>query len=381
MAKFIVFCADGTWNGPDQDEINDRHTDVTNVYKLFLCLAGVEDEASKRLENEQEKSLAKHGQVMQVAKYIHGVGDSNNPIHKILGGVFGAGIISRIVRGYTFISREYQPGDQIVLLGFSRGAYTARALAGMIAKQGLLAKPFTADKEDAYKWGARAWYHYRSDSGQGNWWTRLVGGISNLPDFLTRRAIKPDDFVAVDSIKAVAVWDTVGALGFPRYDKQHRADVFEFADNRLSSKVEYGFHAVSLDEQRGDFTPSLWESSDRVEQVLFAGAHSDVGGGYPVTNNESGLSDIALLWMIEKLKTTGLQFGCPDCPVTTPDPAGSSHKPWQHVPFKEGVKALRDFNGKGLSVHQSIRQRMIASPVVQEPGEAPTAYQPKNLPI
>lgn len=381
MSKLIIFCADGTWNGPDQDDNEDKSSELTNVYKLFLCLAGVNDAASQALENEQEKRLETNGAIVQVAKYIHGVGDGKNPINKVIGGVFGAGTIKRIVRGYTFISREYETGDHIVLLGFSRGAYTVRALAGMIAKQGVLVKSLTADKEDAYKWGARAWYYYRKESGQGNWWTRLVGGISDLPDFLTRRLIKSRDFVPVERIKAVAVWDTVGALGIPRYNQDHRADVFEFADTQLSPKVEQGIHAVSLDERRGDFTPTLWQQADNVTQMLFAGAHADVGGGYPTTNHESDLSDIALLWMVERLKTLGLAFESANCPSTSPNPAGCSHKPWQHIPFKQGVKTVRSFANKGLSVHESIIQRIQAGPVVQEPGESPSPYKPENLPV
>ncbi|MDD2760155.1 MAG: DUF2235 domain-containing protein [Methylomonas sp.] len=380
MPKTIIFCADGTWNGPDQDDNNDRQPDPTNVFKLFLSLAGDETADSAPLQHEQEKRLTRDGATLQVSKYIHGVGDTRNPINKVLGGVFGAGIIARIVRGYTFISREYEPGDHIVVIGFSRGAYTVRALAGMIAKQGLLAKRLTTDKTDAYRWGARAWYHYRKDSGQGNWWTRLVGGISNLPGFIGSSAVDADDLQPVESIRAVAVWDTVGALGFPRYNKDSRADVFEFANTRLSDKVERGIHAVSLDEQRVDFTPTLWDSAGHVEQMLFAGAHADVGGGYTSLNKESGLSDIALQWMMEKLMPLSVQFGSTDAPALNPDPAGTAHQPWRHFPFADGKKSLRQFAGKGLIVHESVRKRMEAGPVIADPGLSTMPYRPENLP-
>lgn len=378
MSKYIVFCADGTWNGPDQDDDDDnKDSEATNVYKLFLCLDGDDDEKSKLLEYEQEKRLQINGVDVQVAKYIHGVGDGNNPIKKMLGGIFGAGTIARIVRGYTFISREYNAGDHIVIVGFSRGAYTARALADMIATQGLLAKPLTSDNETAYEWGARAWYHYRRDSGQGNWWTRLVGGISDLPAFLTESKIDPaKDLVPVNKIKSVAVWDTVGSLGFPRYDKENRADVFQFANTQLSDKVENGIHAIALDEQRADFTPTLWHQADNVEQWLFSGAHADVGGGYP-EGEESHLSNIPLVWMLERLKQLEVSLSLPNL---TRNAAGISHKPWQHFPFKEGRTALRDFKGKGLSIHDSIRERIKQSPVVQEPNESPEPYDPINLP-
>ncbi|MDB5916410.1 MAG: hypothetical protein JWR40_644 [Massilia sp.] len=93
---------------------------------------------------------------------MHGVGDWSNKLVRMLGGVFGAGVIARIVRGYTFISRNFEPGDKIVLVGFSRGAYTARALGGLIASQGLLnaANPDLDDKESAYRLATAAWHKY-----------------------------------------------------------------------------------------------------------------------------------------------------------------------------------------------------------------------------
>ena len=161
MAKNIIFCADGTWNNPNQDNDGDEIADPTNVYKLFLCLDGMDSPTALLTANEQEKELASNGLTLQIAKYIHGVGDSRNPIGRIIGGAFGAGVISRIVRGYTFISRNYEPGARIFIVGFSRGAYTARALGGLIASEGVLAAPLTVDKEQAYRAGAEAWYQYR----------------------------------------------------------------------------------------------------------------------------------------------------------------------------------------------------------------------------
>lgn len=117
MAKNIVFCADGTWNHPSQGDNSDQSGATTNVFKLFVCLDGVlsTDPDSLLSANEQEKTLTKDGTTPQVAKYIHGVGDSRNPIIKLLGGTFGAGVIARIVRGYTFISRHCESGANILL--------------------------------------------------------------------------------------------------------------------------------------------------------------------------------------------------------------------------------------------------------------------------
>src|SRR5262249_39156332 len=217
-----------------------------------VCLDGVlsTDPDSLLSANEQEKTLTKDGTTQQVAKYIHGVGDSRNPIIKLLGGTFGAGVIARIVRGYTFISRHYESGANIFIIGFSRGAYTARALAGLIISQGVLAPPLTQDKELAYRRGAEAWYRYRKTTTFNPFSLAHLGEIvADLPGFLSSRFLRDTDLVPVDRIAAVAVWDTVGALGIPEFDAQdRRVDAFRFCDTTLSPKVSRGFHAVALDE-------------------------------------------------------------------------------------------------------------------------------------
>ena len=176
MSKNIIFCADGTWNGPDTDHDNDGTPDPTNVFKAFMLLSGEPDPASTLLASEQE--IAEAGPDGQVAKYLHGVGDSRNVIAKLVGGAFGDGIIARIVRGYTFISRHYRPGDRIILMGFSRGAYTARALGGLIANVGLLdtSKYDSNDKALAYRMGILAWRKYREARPPA----RNAGGLRGL---------------------------------------------------------------------------------------------------------------------------------------------------------------------------------------------------------
>jgi len=136
MPKNIVFCADGTWSGLGDGDAEDAvQPGATNVLRLFATLDGRITDDSLRKRDEQEKAARDaDGEPAQVAKYLHGVGDSRNTIRKLLGGVFGEGFIERIVRGYTFVSRNYEAGDRIMLVGFSRGAYTVRALAGMITK-------------------------------------------------------------------------------------------------------------------------------------------------------------------------------------------------------------------------------------------------------
>ena len=381
MTKQIVFCADGTWNGPDKDDDDDVQSNVTNVFKLFSALDGTLSLNTIRNADEQEKVLGGTSPA-QVAKYIHGVGDSRNPIVKLMGGAFGAGMIARIVRGFTFISRNYVPGDAIVIVGFSRGAYTARALAGMIASEGLLAQSLTQDKTNAYRLGARVWYRYRqrTNSTQTSILDKLTQIADDLPGFLSRGSFDASQLVTVDQLRSVAVWDTVGALGLPLYFKDQRIDAFKFTNTSLSTKVQSGFHAISADEQRGDFLPTLWDAAANVTQVAFAGAHADVGGGYPTSNHESELSDIALGWMVSRLQSVGVKFTQPIFDPYNPSPTGTAHKPWRHPPFNAGVIRARDLRNHGVTEDPSIQARIDAGPVVAEPNEPPARYRPASRP-
>ncbi len=378
MPKTIIFCADGTWNGPGQPDV-DTAAKTTNVFKLFLNLTGRDCTASTLLAKEQERVQQDDaGNVMQIAKYLHGVGDSDNPLVKLLGGGLGAGLITRIVRGYTFVSRNHTPGDRIVLTGFSRGAYTARALAGLIAAKGLLdaSKLDLADKDAAYRLGAAVWYAYRRASTQSNpsLFGRLEETVLDLPGFLQRPP--PDDKLRNANIEAIGVWDTVGALGIPAYNvKLDRVDVFEFANKTLSSVVGKAYHAVAIDEQREDFEPTLWDTDPRVTQVLFPGAHSDVGGGYPITGGESGLSDAALAWMTTRLAAHGVQYDAQPTMQSQPDPAGMSHQPWIGTPM---ITKPRQFP-PGLGLSRMVIDRIAAGPVPVEHSPAPARYAPGNL--
>jgi uncharacterized protein (DUF2235 family) len=324
MSKNVIFCADGTWNGPGEPDSDDKTDPATNVFKLFLNMDGKGTPGTTRLENEQELALSDpDGNLVQVAKYLNGVGDSDNFLVKTLGGTIGAGLITRIVRGYTFVSRNFVAGDKIVLVGFSRGAYTARALAGLIATKGLLdaRKLDLADKEKAYRLGSAVWFAYRRAALQAN--PDLLGRfeetILDLPGFL-QKPPSPDQLIPAP-IDTVAVWDTVGALGIPEFNARLvRVDAFRFADTRLSAVVQRGLQAIAVDEQRADFTPTFWNRDPRVTQALFPGAHADVGGGYQVGNNESGLSDGALEWMTDELTKRGVRFSPTPTFLPKPNP-------------------------------------------------------------
>jgi uncharacterized protein (DUF2235 family) len=370
MPKTIVFCADGTWNGPeeqtgksvaDDDDSAGELTGatLTNVVKLYSNLAGRPTPETLRLNNEQEKKLVDaNGNVVQIAKYLHGVGDSQNAITKVLGGVFGVGVIARIVRGYTFVSRYYQPGDAIYIVGFSRGAYTARALAGMITRVGLLdsSRYDVNDKEEAYKRGLAAWHRSKGVTLTGQ---STITSVANrfldfIETFVARTTLTDKDLIANVLVKCVAVWDTVGSVGIPLYMKDKRYDVFRFTDTKLSEKVEFGFHAMAVDEQRADFPVTQWDQRQGIEQAWFVGAHADVGGGYQ--ESESRLSDIALDWMMNKLSGIGVSLATPlTCVPQGQCTVQELHKPWEQVPFKLLARNAR--NPKSSDVfHTTVTQ-------------------------
>jgi uncharacterized protein (DUF2235 family) len=384
MPKNLVFCADGTWNGPGQPDSDDHNSPPSNVFKLFLALAGKDDPATIQLAKEQERTLtAANGAIEQITKYIHGVGDSSNWLVKVIGGGFGAGLIARIVRGYTFISRNYTAGDKIYLVGFSRGAYTARALAGLISAKGLLsaADPAFATKEAAYRAGSAVWQQWRSQVLQGDPLDHLGDIVLDLPGFLQR---PPDPAKMVSApIETVAVWDTVGALGIPIFTAQQTTlDVFQFADKSLSVNVKHGRHAISIDEQREDFTPTLWgldpANPERIIQVLFPGAHADVGGSNPITGDESGLSDCALDWMSGELRRLGVAFADQLTIAVHPQPAGPAHEPWREPLFAVLPRAPRNLP-PALDLSQSVIERLNAGAVHPDPSALPTPYHPANI--
>ena len=385
MTKKIIFCADGTWNGPGHDNENDKSAAPSNVFKLFANLDGRDNAADLRHENEQERALLDDaGTPLQAAKYLHGVGDSDNYLVRLLGGSMGAGLITRILRGYTYVSRNYAAGDEIILVGFSRGAYTARALGGLICAKGVLdaGRQDLSDKEAAYRAAAAVWYEYRRQSMQADnnesWLAKLQQTVVELPGFFSLPATAPR--CDVPFIAAVAVWDTVGSLGIPEYARGQdgRIDALQFCSRTLHQKVRKGLHAVSLDERRADFTPTPWDPDPaRITQVLFCGAHADVGGGYPMP--ESGLSDIALAWMMESLRGMGVRFQAAPAFPPRGDALACAHRPWLHSPFDFGRQIERQFSG-AFAIHRSVLERCGGGPCIGDVGLAAEKYEPGNVP-
>ena len=251
----------------------------------------------------------------------------------------------------------------------------------MIVGQGLLdaTQIDLTDKRNAYRLGSAVWYTHLQAVRQSNpdLLGRLQEFVLDLPGFFAKPPAGGQLIQA--QIEAVAVWETVGALGIPEFTvNEARVDAFQFADTKLSAAVRRGIHAVAVDEQRADFTPTLWDADPRITQVLFPGAHADVGGGNPASGNESALSDCALIWMTEQLTRLGVQFAIPPAIIPVPDPSGIAHQPWTHVPWTLLAHLPRVFP-PGLGLSQCLLDRLRDGPVVAEPGLPPGRYAPGNL--
>ncbi|HEY9023277.1 MAG TPA: DUF2235 domain-containing protein [Burkholderiaceae bacterium] len=377
MAKNIVLCLDGTWNGPGSKDRSGNLT-PTNVQKLFEALSG----SAPLGPTDQEREFGQPGAGGQVGKYIFGIGVSSNLLAKAVEGAVGLGLVARVVRGYTYLSRSYAPGDRIYILGFSRGAYTARALAGLVTRQGLLdwaAMKLVAGSEQSYSAGLAAWQQYKKavHKDNGDVLHSLAGVVSDFQD-LFQLGLHPAPelrYTGAVGIEAVGVWDTVGALGVPDLAEQDgtpvRLDAFQFCDAVLNANVAHGFHAVAIDERRVDFTPTLWEPRDGVVQVLFAGAHDDVGGGNPAA--DSGLANVTLAWMVRRAAAVGVEFD--RMPAGNPDPLALQHQPWAGSAYLVGPRHFPP----GLRLSQRVLQRLAAASAPLEKGPAGQGYRPQNI--
>lgn len=260
MAKNIIVFCDGTGQEGGK-KFN------TNIYHMFNMI----------LDRTPQ----------QIACYIPGVGTGSK---KITGNIGGNGISTNIKLCYKFIFDHYESGDQIFLIGFSRGAATVRSLSSFIHYFGILpqARPKLIDQ--AYR-------------------------IYKIKDIEERKR-KADEFIALNrtmwtKIKFLGCYDTVAALGLPIQSASVFLDGFplfrhRFHNFKLSESVEHAYQALAIDDERKTFHPILWdteiEPGQTIRQVWFCGMHTDVGGGYSVKN----LSDIPMAWMLQQAIKHGL---------------------------------------------------------------------------
>ena len=313
--KNIVICCDGTGN-----EYGRNNTNVVETYAL----------------------AEKDGD--QVAYYDPGVGTGGWEYHEETGDLramsdqmTGKGLQRNVEDAYRRLMQCYESGDRVYLFGFSRGAFTVRSLAGMLHKCGLL----NEGHENLVEYASRI-YNTEGDDD-------VAAGFRST-------------FACRCPIEFIGVWDTVESLVLNAGKRWH--------DHTLNPEVKFGCHALSIDERRRDFAPCPWNEADvvegqTIEQVWFAGVHSDVGGSY----DERGLSNIALHWMLEKASARGLRIDRAGLASRHPDPHDKMHQSFSGF-WKMRGSRTREIPD-GALIHRSVLERRESSRVT---------YDPKNLP-
>lgn len=324
--KNIVICCDGTGNKYGEKN--------TNVVKLF-------------------EALEKDDATSQIAYYDPGVGTlgtkelvtwTAKQVNMLKGLAFATGLTQNIEDAYEYLMDKYQSGDRVYLFGFSRGAFTVRALAGMLNRVGLLQK------------GSNNLIRYA---------TKVDGGKNKKIAAGFKRTFSRECCPYF-----IGVWDTVESVGIGPF---HRG--FDTAD--LNPDVPYGYQALALDEKRIKFKPNLWnpiKDSEKVttldkierdiEQVWFAGVHSDIGGGY----EEAGLANIALHWLARKADQRELKINFDILDNYQPKPLGKIHNSLK--PLWWVMSWARRRLAEGSLIHKSVKERL---------GEPKAKYNPRNL--
>lgn len=326
----IVICADGTWNRPEEDIDKDF---PTNVLKLSRAI-----------------KPSVNG-VKQHVFYDWGLGSYHSSLNA---GATGRGIHKNILDGYRYIVQNYDTDDKIYLFGFSRGAYTVRALCGLINNCGIV-------KRSDSKLIADAWKIFKSKLAK------------NHPKGEAAKLFQKKHCHPSRKIHFVGVWDTVGALGIPFSLMGLFESHDEFYDTKMGSNVAIARHALAIDEQREDFEPTVWTPRPGVDikQVWFAGVHSDVGGSYP-PDKDTGLraSDIPLAWMLDEATRGGLHIEPHIRNALTDGTTAKLHKSRNHVyRFKRPLHRPLLSADKPTKIHPSVKSRY----------QTDSGYRPRQL--
>ncbi|KAF4540708.1 uncharacterized protein LTHEOB_650 [Lasiodiplodia theobromae] len=330
--KRLIVCCDGTWYSADKG-LDNIPSNVAQISRM-IAPYGKDTETGKRVE--------------QIVYYQTGVG--SGPMGKIDSawqGATGAGLEENVTTAYHYLANNYEKGDEIFLFGFSRGAYTARALAGMVTEMGLLWPQKLRHFPDLYNLyrkrrvndggkDVHSHVHPMNDAScsdarkelltdryTGKFWRPAEEMQSDLDEKLWNKIkeFHPDnaenkvnrsEISHLVRIKVIGVWDTVGSRGLPKsllssltgYNEK-----YGFHDTALNRKIDHAFHALSLDEHRGAFEPTLWyldySSKDYgadtdLKQCWFPGFHADIGGGTTTgMEHTSKIDQITLAWMCD----------------------------------------------------------------------------------
>ncbi len=357
--KNIIVCCDGTDN-----QFSGDHTNVIRAFKVADGLPG------------QACYYDPGVGTMPLKGFVTNLGERGSVI---AGLAFGAGLIDAVQAAYGYLMAVYEPGDSIYLFGFSRGAFTVRALAGMISAVGLL----YPDCDQLIPYATSYWRMHGHEGSRG------AQVCAEFKATMAREC----------PLHFVGVWDTVSSVGFVNQYRHLGAYPFTYRN----PDVAHVRHAVSIDERRCFFRKNLmgrWTPGQDVKNVWFSGVHSDVGGGY--APGESGLAKLAFEWMMVEAKALGFKVDPGDATAgyfhelglgQPPDPRGKLHKSLQGFWYVAEVLPMRAYSYKdhknhlrinlgrardiavsrempGVSIHASVLERMDADP----------AYRPPNLP-
>ncbi|RDW64784.1 hypothetical protein BP6252_10435 [Coleophoma cylindrospora] len=291
--KRLVILCDGTW----QNAEGETPKPPTNIVRLARA---IEPTAIIKGEDGQPDR-----EVDQVVYYQSGVG--TGVFDGIIGGAIGLGLSSKVRAAYGWLADNYVEGDTICIFGFSRGAYTARSIAGLITKMGLLSKRGMDNFLEVYN------QYYKNPN--------ISPSLHS--DYYERNGLTP---LPRGTIEVVGVFDTVGfhrpitgrIPGLNRFIGEE----YELPNTILSDHIKYAFHALALDESRVAYKPTLfykkkegtqsfagtdnvspgWDGKTVLKQCWFSGQHEDCGGG----KNDPRLSNIALGWMVSECEEAGV---------------------------------------------------------------------------
>ena len=357
MAKNIVICCDGTGN-----EYGDNNSNVVKLYSTLV------------IDGRQ-----------QIGYYHPGVGTMGAPAARnkisrawsvVMGLAFGAGLLTNVGDAYRYLMNTYEDDDNVFLFGFSRGAYTARALGGVLHMFGLLCP----GNDGLIPYIIRL-YAQR---------TRKAGGMTHT--FEVAAGFK-ETFCRNCPLHFVGVWDTVSSVGWIW-------NPLKLPYTAQNPDMANGRHAVSIDERRCYFRNNLWGTplpGQNIKQVWFAGVHSDVGGSY--AEAQSGLSKIALEWMLCEAMSFGLLINphkadevlgrdLPPQAYVPPDPRGELHNSltWKWWPVEFLPHSYYDYAagekkwGIPLGAKRRIPEDSVLHETVDEKRRVDPKYQPTNLP-
>ncbi len=312
---------------------------------IILCMDGTGNEFGKNITNVVETYILARKNDEQIVYYDPGVGtggylydEGTGKLRAAYDKGTGTGVHKNVEQAYLYLMEKYRAGDKVYIFGFSRGAFSARSLAGMLHKIGLLPNEHDNQLEYASKYYLERKYH-------------------NIVDEYRENFCRPCP------VHFIGVWDTVDSTILTEGEK--------FTDTNLNPDVKHAYHAVSIDERRKDFPVTLWSRKklapdQKMEQVWFAGVHSNVGGWY----ENRDLSSIALAWMMEKAKAAGMKIDQTKLAKIEAqrNPAGKIHESYERF-WKFRGDRVRKIPAKS-HVHSSVKYRM----------ENVTSYTPKLPP-